>query len=149
MPVPRHPIDLPPGDPKIDSQSLPVPLECTEQCQAPSIPNGEQSPNPIPVPGPALVPVPEHASDLHSRDPSSDPLSSSGLAPLLNGAVSQPMPELVIATHEPPTPSRTSSSLSRSSADSSVSKDSATPQATATTWGRACEECPCCSHQRS
>ncbi|XP_066979650.1 diacylglycerol kinase kappa-like [Macrobrachium rosenbergii] len=82
VPVPRHPIDLPPGDSKIDSQSLPVPLECTEQYQAPSVLNGEQSPNPIPVPDPALVPVPEHAPDLHSRDPSSDPFSLPVLAML-------------------------------------------------------------------
>ncbi|XP_066961168.1 CREB-regulated transcription coactivator 1-like [Macrobrachium rosenbergii] len=78
VPVPKHPIDLPPGDPKIDSQSLPVPLECTEQCQAPSVPNGEQSQNPTPLPDPALVPVPEHAPDLHSRGPSSDSSNHSG-----------------------------------------------------------------------
>ncbi|XP_066969187.1 MAP7 domain-containing protein 1-like [Macrobrachium rosenbergii] len=100
VPVPRHPINLHAGDSKIDSQSLPVPLECTEQCQPPVFPNGKQSPNPAPVPGPASVLVPEHTPDLHSRDPTLDPLSSSSLAPL---------PVL-------------------SSADTSVSKNSATPQ---------------------
>ncbi|XP_066965647.1 zyxin-like [Macrobrachium rosenbergii] len=73
VPVPKHPIDTPPGDPTIGSQSLPVPLECTEQCQAPSILDRKQSPNPIPVPDPALVPVPEHTPDLPSRDPNQDP----------------------------------------------------------------------------
>ncbi|XP_066961413.1 uncharacterized protein [Macrobrachium rosenbergii] len=115
VPVPWHPIDLPPGDPKIDSQSLPVPL-------------------------------PGHAPDLYSRDPSLDPLSSPGLGPLPvlvreldspdqsrsspTGVASQPVPELVITSCEPPTPTRTSSSLSQSSADTSMSKDSATPQLT-------------------
>ncbi|XP_066981650.1 uncharacterized protein [Macrobrachium rosenbergii] len=143
VPVSRHPIDLPPGDPKINSPSLPVPLECTEHCQAPSLPNGEQSPDPIPVPDPALVSLPEHVPDLHSRGPSSDLLSSPGLALLPmpvremdssdhsgsspKGAALQPLPELVIATRGPPTPTRISSSLSQPT-DASVSKDSATPQ---------------------
>ncbi|XP_066953375.1 tetra-peptide repeat homeobox protein 1-like [Macrobrachium rosenbergii] len=127
VPVPRTPIDLPPGDPKIGSQSLPVPLECTEQCQALSIPNGRESPNPMPVPDPALVPVPAHAPDLHSRDPRPGPLSSPGLAPIPvplreryssnhsgsspKGVASQPLTELVIATCEHSTPTRTSSSF--------------------------------------
>ncbi|XP_066952534.1 uncharacterized protein [Macrobrachium rosenbergii] len=137
VPVPRHPIDLLPGDPKINSQSLPAPLECTVQCQALSIPNGEQSPNPIPGP------VSEQAPDLHLRDPSLGPLSLASLVPppvLVREtdspdhsgssptcAASQPVPELVIATYMPPMSSRTSSSPSQSSADENMSKNSAIP----------------------
>ncbi|XP_066941382.1 WAS/WASL-interacting protein family member 3-like [Macrobrachium rosenbergii] len=131
------------GDSKVDSKSLPVPLACTEPCQAPSVTNDEQIPKQIMVPAPALVPPPEHAPDLHSRDPNKDPLSSPGLAPLPvpvgetdpadhsgsspKGAASQPVPEPVIPTWEPLTPSPlpTASSLSQSSADTAVSKDSA------------------------
>ncbi|XP_066973195.1 uncharacterized protein [Macrobrachium rosenbergii] len=81
-PVPGPQIDPPLGDPTLDSQSLPVSLGSTEQCQAPSIPNDEQFPNQLLVPGLTLVPAPEHAPDLHSRDPSPGPLSSPSLAPL-------------------------------------------------------------------
>ncbi|XP_066978819.1 tetra-peptide repeat homeobox protein 1-like [Macrobrachium rosenbergii] len=133
VPVPWSHIDLPPGDPKLDSQSLPVPLECTEQCQPLSVPNDEQITDQIIVPDPALVPAPEHGPDLHSRDPNQDPLSSSGLVPLpasvremdpseLSGsstecAALQPVPELVMVTCEPITPTTSSSCLSQSPAD--------------------------------
>ncbi|XP_066943492.1 E3 ubiquitin-protein ligase RNF12-B-like [Macrobrachium rosenbergii] len=77
VPVPGPQSDLPPGDGK----SLPVPLACTEQCQAPSVLTEEHKKLLI-VPDPALVPVPEYAPDLHSRDPTQDPFSSPSLAPL-------------------------------------------------------------------
>ncbi|XP_066940006.1 uncharacterized protein [Macrobrachium rosenbergii] len=144
MPVPGPQIDLSPEDPKLDSQSLPVPLACTEQCQAPSVPNNKQIPNKIIVPDPALVPAPEHASDLHSRDPNQDPLSPPSLAPLpvlvretdpsnhsrssTEGTASQPVPELAMVTCEPVTPTVTFSSLSWSPADTTMGKDSAMSQ---------------------
>ncbi|XP_066969133.1 uncharacterized protein [Macrobrachium rosenbergii] len=144
VPVPGPQVDTPPGDPTLDSQSLPVSLGCTEQCPAPSFPNDEQIPNQLLVPGPTLVPVPEHNPDLHSRDPSPGHLSSPGLAPLPmlvretdpsdrsrsspKGAASQPMPELVILTCKPLTPTTTTSSLSQPLADATVSKDSTMSQ---------------------
>ncbi|XP_066969184.1 uncharacterized protein [Macrobrachium rosenbergii] len=82
VPVLGLQIDLPPGDPTLDSQSLLASLGVTEQCQAPSISNDEQIPDQLLVPGPALVPAPDHAPDHHSRDPSPGPLSSPSLAPL-------------------------------------------------------------------
>ncbi|XP_066969158.1 tetra-peptide repeat homeobox protein 1-like [Macrobrachium rosenbergii] len=115
VPVPGPQSDLPPGD----ANSLPMPLACIEQCQAPSVLTDEHK-KPLIVPDPALVPVPEHAPNLHSRGPTQDPLSSPSLAPLPapvretvpldhsgsspKGAASQPMPELVIDTCEPLTP---------------------------------------------
>ncbi|XP_066941380.1 protein enabled homolog [Macrobrachium rosenbergii] len=59
-PVPGPQIYLPPEDPKLYSQSLPVPLACTEQCYSPSVLNDEQIPDQITVPDPALVPTPKH-----------------------------------------------------------------------------------------
>ncbi|XP_066979097.1 mediator of RNA polymerase II transcription subunit 15-like [Macrobrachium rosenbergii] len=112
VPVPGPQTDLPPGVAKSHSRSL----ACIDQCQAPSVLTDEHT-NPLIVPDPALVPAPEHATDLHSRDPTQDPLSSPGLAPLPalvretaplddsgsspKGAASQPMPELVIAICKP------------------------------------------------
>ncbi|XP_066978979.1 uncharacterized protein [Macrobrachium rosenbergii] len=97
------------------------------------------------VPAPALVPVPEHAPDLHSRDPNKDPLSSPGLALLPvpvretdpaehsgsspKGAASHPVPEPVIPTWEPLThalpPGPLPLSQSQFSTDIAVSNDSA------------------------
>ncbi|XP_066944600.1 uncharacterized protein [Macrobrachium rosenbergii] len=138
--VPGPQINPPPGDPTLDSQSLPMSLGCTEQCQAPSVPNDRQIPNQLLVPDPALVPAPKHPPDLHSREPSPDPLSPPGLAllpmPVMETdpsdhsgsspkrVASQPVPELVILTCEPLTPT-TASFLSQSAADTTVSKDSA------------------------
>ncbi|XP_066941386.1 keratinocyte proline-rich protein-like [Macrobrachium rosenbergii] len=114
VPVPRHQINPPLGDPKINSKSLPALLDGTEQCPSPSVSNDEKPLGPSLVPGPALVPVPEHAHELHSRDPSPEPLPPPGLAPLPmpvreagppdhsgslpKGVASQPVPELVIPT---------------------------------------------------
>ncbi|XP_066947118.1 zyxin-like [Macrobrachium rosenbergii] len=159
VPVPGPPIDPPPGDPMLDSQSLPVSLGCTQQCQAPSILNNEHILNQILVPHPALVPAPEHAADLHSRDSSPGPLSFTGLTLLPvpvrdmdpsdhsksspKGAASQPMPELVSLTCEPLTPPMTASALSQSAADTIVSKDSAVTQlADKLKELRACKEGP-------
>ncbi|XP_066937346.1 tetra-peptide repeat homeobox protein 1-like [Macrobrachium rosenbergii] len=144
VPMPGPQIDPPPGDPNLDLQSLPVTLACTEQCQAPSALDDEQIPNKILVPDPALVPLPEHAPDLCSRDTSPGPLSSPGLTPLPvsvsetdpsnhsgsppKGVASQPVPELVNLTCEPLTPPKAISSLSQSAADTRVSKDSAMSQ---------------------
>ncbi|XP_066968097.1 WAS/WASL-interacting protein family member 2-like [Macrobrachium rosenbergii] len=129
VPVPGSKSYLTPGDAKSYSTSLSVPLACTEQCQALSILTDEHT-NPLIVPDPALVPAPEHAPDLLSRDATQDLLSSPSLAPLPalvretvppdhsrsppKGVALQPMPELVIATCEPltpPPPSPTASSL--------------------------------------
>ncbi|XP_066960754.1 calphotin-like [Macrobrachium rosenbergii] len=136
VPAPGPQSDLPPGDAKF----LPVPLACTEQCQAPSVLTDEHK-KPLIVPDSDLVPAPEHNPDLHSRDPTQDPLSSPGLAPLpasvreivpLNhsgsspkGVALQPVPELVIDTCEPLTPPPTASSLPQSIANAIASQDSA------------------------
>ncbi|XP_066956235.1 platelet glycoprotein Ib alpha chain-like [Macrobrachium rosenbergii] len=133
VPVPGHKIDPPPGDPTLDSQSLPVSLGCTEQCHCPSVTNDEQSTNQILVLDSALVPAPEHAPDLHSRDPYPGLLSSPGMAPLPmpvretdpsdhsgsspKGGVSQPVPEVVTLTCKPLTPPTTASALSQSATD--------------------------------
>ncbi|XP_066963352.1 tetra-peptide repeat homeobox protein 1-like [Macrobrachium rosenbergii] len=82
VPLPGPQIDPPPGDPILDSQSLPVSLGCTEQCQALCVQTDEQIPKLLLVPDPTLVPVTEHAPDLHSRGPSLGPISLPGLAPL-------------------------------------------------------------------
>ncbi|XP_066963160.1 anti-sigma-I factor RsgI2-like [Macrobrachium rosenbergii] len=112
VPVPEHTIDLPSGNPKLDSNSLPVPLECPEQCHTPSIPNVEPTSNLSPEPGPALmtvpepiptltavpgltlVPVPEHTIDLPSGDPSPYHLSSPVLT-LLSVPVREPTQSLL------------------------------------------------------
>ncbi|XP_066981165.1 uncharacterized protein [Macrobrachium rosenbergii] len=142
--VPRHQIDPLPGDPKISSKSLPVPLEGTEQCPSPSVSNDEKPLNPSLLPGPALVPVPERAHELHSRDPSPAPLPLPSLAllPTLvrktgppdhsrsspKGAASKPVPELVIPTCESLTPLPTASPLSQPATDMPMSNDSANLQ---------------------
>ncbi|XP_066966073.1 uncharacterized protein [Macrobrachium rosenbergii] len=115
-----------------------MPLECTEQCQASSVLTDEPK-KPLIVPDSALVPAPEHYPDLYSRDPTQDPLSSPGLAPLPAsvretvpldhsgsspaGAASQPVPELVIVTCEPLTPPLTTSSLPQDSATSHLADE--------------------------
>ncbi|XP_066946916.1 uncharacterized protein [Macrobrachium rosenbergii] len=94
--VPRHQLDLP-----MRSQNLftisPILLECTEQCQAPSVPNDEQIPHIIPVPDAALVSAPEHAPDLSSRDPNPDPLFISAWLPYLSWQERRILPTTVEA----------------------------------------------------
>ncbi|XP_066962150.1 uncharacterized protein [Macrobrachium rosenbergii] len=94
MTVPKCPRDLPPGDPKIDSQSLPVPLS--------------REPSPDPLSSPILAPLPVPVGETDSSN-------HSGSSP--KGTAVQPIPKLVIATCKPPTPARTSSYLTQSSAD--------------------------------
>ncbi|XP_066972396.1 uncharacterized protein [Macrobrachium rosenbergii] len=136
VPVPGPQSDLPSGDAKF----LPVPLACPEQGQASSVLTDEPK-KPLIAPDSALVPAPERYADLHSRDPTQDPLSSPGLAPLPAsvretvppdhrgsspaGAASQPVPELVNVTCEPLTPPPTASSLPQPVADTIASQDSA------------------------
>ncbi|XP_066971904.1 nematocyst expressed protein 3-like [Macrobrachium rosenbergii] len=96
------------------------------------------------LPDPASAPAPEHAPDLPARDPNPDPLSSPSLDPQPvpvrktdssyhsrsppEGAPLQPMPELLMVTCEPVKPTKTSSSLPRSPADATMSKESAVSQ---------------------
>ncbi|XP_066961923.1 protein PRRC2C-like [Macrobrachium rosenbergii] len=81
-----------------DSNSLPVPLESPEQCQAPSLSDVAPLLTLTSVPGPELVPVP----DPHrvTDPPTGDPPN---------------LTELIITNYEPPTPD-VSSSQSPSSA---------------------------------
>ncbi|XP_066969188.1 uncharacterized protein [Macrobrachium rosenbergii] len=86
----------PPGPPSAlsDTNSLPVPLAGTGQCQALPI-SGECSlPSVLPMPGPELVPVP---------DPEPDPDPPMGDPPNLT--------TVIIAQCEPPTPDVFSSTL--------------------------------------
>ncbi|XP_066963704.1 uncharacterized protein [Macrobrachium rosenbergii] len=84
----------PPGPPSAlsETNSLPVPLESTGQCQAPPILGGCSLPSVLPVPGPELVPVPDPERD--SDPPTGDP-------PHLT--------TIIIAQWEPPTPDISSS----------------------------------------
>ncbi|XP_066982816.1 uncharacterized protein [Macrobrachium rosenbergii] len=82
VPGPRRTLNLPSRDPKLDSKSLPVPLTCPSQYHVLPIVDIQEIPELAPVPGPASVPVPEHAIDPPSRDPSPDRLSFPCLAPL-------------------------------------------------------------------
>ncbi|XP_066943482.1 uncharacterized protein [Macrobrachium rosenbergii] len=93
-----------------DSNSLPVPLESTEQYQAPNI--SDVAP-PLPltsVPGPKLVPVPDqnHVTDPPTGDP-----------PKLT--------ELVIANCEPPTPDVSSSQSFSSAENETLANFNVTP----------------------
>ncbi|XP_066965923.1 protein TonB-like [Macrobrachium rosenbergii] len=126
VPVLRRTLNLPPEDPKLDLNPLPVPPECPGLCHLQPITDIEEIHDMIPVPRLVLVPAPERAIDLPPRDPSMGHLSRSGLAllpvpmrePIHNilgsppdssdcsgsspkGSASQPIPELVIVTCKP------------------------------------------------
>ncbi|XP_066982776.1 serine/threonine-protein kinase WNK1-like [Macrobrachium rosenbergii] len=96
-PEPEPSLNLPSGDPtpsRLPSgadnsfcpavETLPVPVECTDQDSAPSVTDVKPFPTSASVPGPALVPVPEHALDL----PSEGLTTCEPLAPIMNSSSS-------------------------------------------------------------
>ncbi|XP_066962229.1 uncharacterized protein [Macrobrachium rosenbergii] len=108
--TPRGFAPLGPSSPTPDSNSLPVPLQSPEQCQASSVSDVAPLLTLTTVPGPELVPLPDpnHVTDPPMGDPPN-------------------LTELIIANCEPPSPAISSSQSPSSAEDEPLADLNTTP----------------------